>query len=851
MPTSRFLAKLSQRSAKPIYIIRIAGLGDETFGQYSFCSRMPDYAQRDPALRGAYKDILVNIPSLINASLDYLMGGIAKRNVISFEILDVQEYPNDPGLMTRLSPTDEEPFDTLRPGTYISNTPYLFPLLDIQGTVLSPDSSQYYVGQLLFMNSEVMKITRVLNLNPTTDAPFLRASRGQLGTSPAVMNAINSPVGIYLRNNALLKRSVKLLMTFDGLSQQDEFELDNGYSINGYSTSAASFSFTANTEEALLDQQICSGRMIKGRVAGDGLTAFNGLAGYHQGPAALTITTRNVSNDDFNNADIWSDVFDATLNPTFKDTFISIGDGDEVISGYFREPTVFQTWERGVFSTGKLNVHDNSTYKIDNKDFTEAFTTRIESTFALIVGNTGAFMTHDVGGCSFRYQSKGAENPVRDTTWNMTSHPVLVMLCLICSSKDDIGAIQLQNYTPGKGNFSGMRIGVGLGIPAEKVDFDSFWAVYEAMPTAKMSELVISKPMKFSEWAVQEILQPFGLNLSIVDGLLTLRRWRSGIGTFVAGTDITINDIVIDTKTGKPQITHQRQLKDVISRVTYNIEQHNGEKTSFNFNASDFPTIYGGADISDGKTVEINLKSMSVNDIEGNVSILDRVVELLHRFRRPIDNVKFTTDFRFFANGLGDIFFMTCPNLVDYRRGTRGWVDKPLEVIGKQLNLDKGTIEWTCIAHMSQKYRATPPSAWVNAHAPGSSTVTPERFKFSTSTTAFGQPPDADTKPPSDASHFQPGDVVMLKRPNGVRISPTTTETVVSINDDGTLTLSGDFGGATMTNNIITWADATAAITDTQMERGLYMGTRSASSVSSAKSIEHGRLGTSLMEKEW
>lgn len=852
MTTTAFTNELSHRSAKPIYIVTIAGLGDSN-GLYKFCTRVPEYAIGDDR----YKPILLEPPSITGARVDLTKGGVPKRTQLSFVLLDRKEYETDPGFFTRQTRSRQDPIDVIS-GRIFSQTSNYF-----LGNV-AYSSNPYTVGQLIHIGSETMRVDQVQVATGFPDGVSRCAvfvTRAQLGTRARVHDASRIDLNVYALNPFLLTRSCNVYMTFDALAEADEEPLARDFRIGDVDLrNGTLYEIVTTSNEGMLEREIYSGGddFIVGKATLTGGTQVPGTTTVIN-PRTVLVTAQGNASDEFFRANVFSPPPATYQQRQYGDTYLMV-DGKDVIRGRFEAeltqygifPPPFTIQYRDYWDSGVAAIGE-PLERFTDKDCREVFTDR-----------------------SFRFQRPGEEMTVRPTdmfsdalaeedgstrngagrastgAWRITRHPALVLLCLMCSSRIPGDGLELTNYVAGKGNFSGLRPGLGIGIPADLIDFDSFWAMFDATASLKFRGTYIEKPERFDEWATKEVLGPLGwlMRSRESDGKIELARLRVDIDQTVTGTDIGPDDIVAEGKDAMGGITHDVTFSEVVSTVTLKLTDKSGRPgTELRFPQSATTSRFGldDAAVAQGKSVQFDIKSIDVQEqvpiahLTGELQALyERVEILLRRFNVPVDRVTFTTDLSFLNVRTGDLFFLTAPWLVNVHSSSRGWADVPMEVIRRSLDLDKGLIKWECIAFPGRRQRVIPPTVWVRDHNGGNTwLVHDNRFG-----TRF---PGASRA--SDLSGFNVGDRVRLVNPDGSEGGNGNLEDVTSFDEAaGTITLGGNFGGVSLNNKIITWAPATeATITSTQLDQGAFMGTKTSTALVGSTPLS--RFGIKLLNR--
>lgn len=803
-PTDLMLTRLARRAVSPIYIVTIEGLGDSS-GQFKLCTRVPAYARGD----ARYKPWLFDVPKSIAQEIDIVHGGISKRGNLSFRVQDVAEFHGDIGGFTRAT-LEHEAFTLVR-GTRIASGSTTFELNDVTGVVS---------GTVLHVNREAMIVTALSGSTVTV-------MRGQLGTRQETHNwgGNTDAIEVFRDTNPVLnQRRVELAVTFDDVAEVDELRLETGYRIGSaheISVGGDLHVLSCRSEDDILDGVVLSNDNIEGSL---GL-----FYGDH------TFVTNVTDNAKMERSNIWRSP-DGVADE--NSVFLRLGgDGGEIVQGKWTANA--QQGDAFGFSfktvpNGRRAALETSQQELkvtgDPND-----SSRLVGFREVIVARVGGPRYDSNGvpicGGAFRFEAPGAEGGAR-SAWRASDHPIVVMLCLMVGSRQVGDRLQFNNYIAGKGNFSGLRVGVGLGLPASLVNWDSFLRVWEATPDYHVRNFIIQESEPFSELVDREILKPFGWTLRIRGGLIELSTFRAGTGEATDGDILDGNDIILDGQ-GKPQLAVRIPLSDVASAVALKLKRPDGSKApDFTLHDFDFPHVFGDARFAEyrGRPITIECSSIDRDDLTTVAEMTNMMLDLLIRFRRPWSEVELTTGMEWATRlSLGDVCFLTVPWLIDRRTGTRGWSDVGMQAVKKTLRLDRWTIDWEFVAHPARRrIPLVTPSIIVSTTADVSGSV-----EFTASANVFTTPGLRFGGIGADGDGFRVGDVVRLVDSSG---RPVTTQVgTVTYASGSIVRTTTELSGVAGSGCILEWADAGVASTSQQVS-GSYLARRDTLTVVSASS---------------
>lgn len=709
---------LARKSFNPIVVITIEGVGDSV-GAWKFCNRVPLYATGS-----LYKPWLTEMPSTIGSNVEVL-GGIASNGQLSFTLLDVQTGSQDPGRLTMMLGQDE-----LDPVCEVSAS-----LTSISQTNISLNNAgALTAGDIVWFNAEAMRVSSISGSVATMN-------RGHLNTA---LQKHGEKAKGYLQNPIFLNRRVQFDLTFDECSEAEEYNLGSFYvsaldepTLNTYAIKAIG----ANDE--------FSGKEIASNIALEG-----------------TITRATTIAD----IDSWS--FDIAVQ---QDVYSRVR-GLDTWNGY----CVFLIDDKQLEVAEGLATLTPGTYRgsirSTNRGIARTLSAPIEVGMEI---RQVLYANKDVNGCAFRFQEAGTETTSRTTgVWKKSDHPIDILLCLLCSSRNTNDGLEVNNYTSGKGHWACLPSGWGIGIPASRIDFNSFLDAKARLgENCRLPNFIIKEPSTFGSFIEKQILIPFGLILDVnINGLITCRLPKDLI-TFDTNTaDVGVADVL--TRNNIPDITLSYETDKIGSSVRFKSE-FLGVKRTIEVKDTDFPQLFRTSDISTyaNRVIEIECDGLST-DSSGNSFLKERRgLAILSRYRKPYIMFGFSTDISFIKKSVGQTFIINLPVLPQLGL-KRGWVDRVGYVVSKSIAFDRSglKLKWKCAVYDGNRGGLLCPSAFVLT-----STSTASGSIISVSANKYTE---AGSISPSitgsDAGSFRVNDVV---RPWNDRAGtdPDSTGTIVII----------------------------------------------------------------------
>ena len=397
---------------------------------------------------------------------------------------------------------------------------------------------------------------------------------------------------------------------------------------------------------------------------------------------------------------------------------------------------------------------------------------------------------------SFRIQLPGAETDLRTTgTWTPQTHPVPILLACFTSPADprDDGP---TNYTPGKGNFSALPGGVGVGIEASEISFDTFFDVWQRTPTLTLENLVIDETIPARTLA-ERICMLCGFHLSVQAGLLTLELLRIPLaGELGAALWEDRNVVTMSAGVGN-EVATLSAVKDsrlAVGTVIFEARTARGVPVESKFDDASFPEVFGdprGYYEGPDRRIEIDARYVRIDSTGAEPEILrQRALFLLRFFRNPLWRLRLRTDLSQDEISAGAIVRLSHEQLPDDETGARGWSGVPVKLETKRQVITEDTvhIEWEGISFgTGQRTGRICPSGMI-AGSPVGNDVTIEDNRYTDPTSA--------TLPTTDTDAFTVGDRVVLTSRDGAVVATTPSFQTVTGIAAPVLTLDGNFGGA-------------------------------------------------------
>jgi hypothetical protein len=442
------------------------------------------------------------------------------------------------------------------------------------------------------------------------------------------------------------------------------------------------------------------------------------------------------------------------------------------------------------------------------------------------------FVAYGTGGrSSFRYQARSAEAPglfagvwIGDET---CEHPVVGMLCMLTSSALEDGADGLfgGNYTAGFGNFSCLPPGIGAGIPASEIDFQSFHDIWDRTREWRMPGLILDKSQTCRAWIEDNILKVTGLVLIVRNGKLRLEYPSiPAIGSATAALWTHTSGILTQRlEDGVEQSRLKWSLDGELSATTivFYTKRANGQKHEIKFNDSDFADLtknVRGFFRQRKPPMEIDAYSLIADSAGNNALASKRAMQFFFWLRRPPPLMTLFTDLSFIDSvQLADYVQLTHYDVPDVRTGKRGVTNLVCWVRRKKADTQKEEIEWTLIGlGAGGKFGRIAPCAVING-APVANVAIVHANRFTDPLAGTGLATQ-------DCNAFQVNWVVRLRARSGALVATTpATQRIVTITPaSNKIELDGNFGGAWVSGHIIELAGYDDQAVDEQTDNVSY-----------------------------
>lgn len=433
---------------------------------------------------------------------------------------------------------------------------------------------------------------------------------------------------------------------------------------------------------------------------------------------------------------------------------------------------------------------------------------------------------------SFRYQSPGDEGSSRAVgAWNVTDHPVPILLSLL-TSWSSINEPDASNYDAalGTGNYSALPPGIGLGVPIDLIDVDSFLDVWHRTQNFRLPFFTLREPVVGRKLIDEQICRLCGFDLRVSGSKISLSYFRSPLeGEATTTWDASVLQTRARGKGDREPIVSVRfDTEFTAGAIVFKARTTRGDETESVFTDQSFPEYFGDSDgyyESEDHRIEIDAASVRVDASGNEPEILKhRALQLLYRYRRPLMRIEVVTDLSQEAVEPGQILYLThaqIPNLVDGTRGVTNMICRVLEKGGLELNDEVCGRRWVLIAYgAGGRFGRVCPSARISGAAVaagGGNYDVPVSSNRYTDPNARGLPVD-------DALAFTVGDRVRLKTRGGMPITTVPAYQTVVSRSAGSLRLDGNFGGSVSlaAGTIISYVNADSS-TATQLGRYVHM----------------------------
>lgn len=428
-----------------------------------------------------------------------------------------------------------------------------------------------------------------------------------------------------------------------------------------------------------------------------------------------------------------------------------------------------------------------------------------------------------LAGRDLRYSPGPSPSTSRSSgIWTPAEQWVDLMLILLLSSSSADDGLELTNRrTTGsdwsRSNFASLPPGMGLGIPQDLIDWDSFESVRARTLSWRLPFFShgLDPERTGAEVLSEEFLRPFGAYLSFELGVLRLGLSRAPLYDETTALQVDA-DVVLRREAAPgvylPDMQVSRARARAVGSVTYKVGPG---KVAATYRSTDYARTYGqrgwyGA-VEPALTIEV-----PGGDPRDAAFFAARAAVRLWRLHKPPTELAVALDIAEWPRTtVGTYGEVTMPELPDAESGERGWTDVPVEIEERVVALEAtrtrngGSAMGASVRVRARRYGAglrlgrIAQAARVSSVATNAATVLANRYTHT----------DADDQgyPDADAEAFQVGDVLWLTNPDGSRVG-AATQTVVSVVGN-VVTLNGNFAGALAGDLILIAAEAADATT--------------------------------------
>lgn len=726
-----FASALARRHGGWCVLVKIEGLGTNA-GQYVWCSSRPAYA----ASSDLYLPDLATWPDPLEEDAS-AMGGVAKAGAVSVELVDTRNT------ITGLARFDRAPATVTSDDLATTDTDITFDAAALPADLASAN------GVVWIGNEAIAYAT-------TSATELLTCTRGWLGTS-AQSHAAGSQ--IYSSSPYLKTRLLSLYLIAADAASGAEAYLLGEYRIDRLSLAAKlnKWRIGGSTSTRYLSRTIAgrtAGSLRVAAIAQDGRALWTGPSG--TGGSIAREQARAFSDET-----MWPD----------RIAWVQRGD-EEPIRG------------RGYGSWVLLNERHPEI--------------EIGDTVRQVWSSDEAFG-------AFRFSPGPTPSVSRSSgTWTLSAHWVDQILALLTSSAHPDDGLELVNHAGSTGlysdaglpdqarsNWSSLPVGVGIGVPANLIDLESFVAIRRRTVYRFPRLAVGNDQIPFARFADDAWLLAVGAFLATSDGKLALIYPRlptlGETGAASWGTDeiLEVSGVELDLS--------------MSGIVRYLIPRADGSgDDKITFAAADFFQNYGqrGHYARDDQPIEIRVSGARADPsgIDAPLSLF--AARRLLRFSRPHWRLSVSTGMEQYAVRVGDLVTVSHPDLPELLTGSRGWTSVVCQVVKRAVRVGaRGpVIDWSLIAYGPGQSAGRVAQAAV---VTGSSLSGSNRI-VTLAANRYTSPDSLGGLPTTDAACFAVNDVV--QEYTRALVSVGSSRTVVSVGSNQ-ITISGT--GAPTTGNLI------------------------------------------------
>ena len=639
-----FATEITKRNRKPIFLLTIEGIGyfdSPTAKIKKWCTKTPAYVSSNAEKLNVYRPMLAGISSFgeeldlqkLVSSVDGLSFDISRRgNEFDSFLLGHKKH------VTRLSSAVANATTTA---------------ISFHSITWRDTGSPIYIGQecVVFDGSAYI--------------------RGAYGTVPSAHN-VDDPVfeGIsYLKNRII---TLYIVYDHDGITSSDETQVWQGFVDNvSLSSDKTSYHFSCvGYSSAIRNRSIFSGysnfdvsflTFGKKNFTNTGDDTGNDIFLEIGGKEALYYTNGAPATLSFGS----SRFLKTSKGEVIHLIYTTITGSSKFISG--------RVYDRGLFGTQKYND-----YLDDNTDSVKA---------------VEIFPTDPSFATQFRIQARGAETTSVSTgTWTISSHPIDILLNFMCSSPsvssvlaDGTSFTAGSNYTSGKGNYSSLPVGMGVGVLASKIDFDSFFYVKNlVIPNIRMDGFIFSSDSRenFLDWASREILQPLGLyvtmSLSGKIQIIKIEHYNRLLSYSTIDRDDTIS------------VSQNLSSEDPITEIVFEMstpEIFSGKTIKEIYKRDDILSLYPYKETEGFRQNKKHFKVLGIrSDNKSNLFFEDLAISHFQMSNQALPILEIETDISLTNTfSIGDYFNFTDNEIINPSTGVAGVTNYVCQIISKRI----------------------------------------------------------------------------------------------------------------------------------------------------------------------
>lgn len=759
--------------------IRFEGLGEVIDGDakpYYFASDLPPGVD-SRQWKAWLNDWPDPIPEEVNP-----FGGVRSASELSFEMIDGDE--TDKWMMTALLRND------LEPSGYIGGSGSA-----AQTTITLRPVGTFAEGDLIWHQNEVIILRTLTGSLPGGDT--FDCTRAQLGTTAQPFK-LNSPVfsaPFYSVN----RRVFFGYGAHDGTTYQIR-DVSGSWILDrrGLTSSLLGYLIRATSQEKFLDRRIFR---VDDRLK-ERLDDFfgSGASGYN----TVWMEIRRIESN--RNVDFRAEVRGPQGIPDLWPEayrFFELDDG-EIIAGRCEDPDF-----PAISSVGDIvrnyvirGVAGTKVGQADRNETEFQFVQEVYVADADLIDRN----QDQIGSFRYAYDAAGMVSEDRTIGFIADDHPIVIGLCMMLSSADPEDGLELVNHN-GVWNFSSLPCGVGIGIPAHLIDFDSFIRVWQRTGFLRSPHTVVGREsIPFTEWWNRE----FGwtrINIRIVDG-----KWTASFAALPLTTDtetlhLTEKDILVKQTDGvwSSDIEAKEDLESLASSVVYKFKSREGREVTATFDETDFQEVISQSHYyaKIERAIVFEAPGLRLSDTNGSLVLRPLAFGLILRFYKPTWKVRLRVPLHYDSQITAGMI-PTLTHALLPENGARGWNQKQVFVVQKNQMIDpNGVYLLIDVLGFSIPGRFGPiaPAFAVTA-LPGGNV-------FEGVTARYADPVSASGFPSTDFASFEEGMILMAMNRSGARIGALAHSIIAGGILEGppaSIELDGNFAGAVSAGDVLTLA---------------------------------------------